>query len=324
MSKEDFEVLLDKYLQGNASPDEVKLLDQFFDSYRNQDGDIELVNEEIKGEILHNILISAGEKKRILAKPTATVWIRVAAMISFFLVASYFIYGRLERNQQRSTPPLAVKLKELRTLKGQKLDIKLSDGSRIRLNANTKISYPEKFSNDKREVSLDGEAYFEIVHDAQRPFIVRTAHASTRVLGTSFNVLAGTESTAVTLVEGKVNVSLPNGASTTLTPNLQATIARELKQIDTREVDVTKFTGWKDNTLDFDNTSVKEAFAIIENWYDVEIIVEDQQLLNCIITSKYQNESLENVLNSFRFILKMDFTINGQQITVSGKGCPEE
>lgn len=323
MTKEDFEILLEKYLQGNASPDEVKLLDQFFDSYRNHDGDIELVNEEIKGEILNNILISAGEKK-ILAKPTTTVWLRVAAMISFFIVASYFIYGRFERNQTRATQPLTLKLKELRTLKGQKLDVKLSDGSRIRLNANTKISYPEKFGDDKRELTLDGEAYFEIARDTQRPFIVHTAHASTRVLGTSFNVLAGTESTAVTLVEGKVNVSLPNGASTTLTPNLQATISRESKQIDTREVDVTKFTGWKDNTLDFDNITVKEAFAIIENWYNVEINVEEQQLLNCIITSKYQNESLENVLNSFRFILKMDFKINGQQVTVSGKGCPEE
>ncbi len=324
MTKADFEALLDKYLQGHASPEEIKLLDQFFDSYRNHNGHIEGVNGEIKAEIFHSIQSSVGERKKFVAKPALSIWLRVAAIISFFLVASYFLYGRFERNLEPATQPLAVKMKELRTSKGQKLELKLSDGSRIRLNTNTKISYPEKFANEKREVTLEGEAYFEIAHDSIRPFIVHTAHAKTRVLGTSFNVISGPDATAITLVEGKVNVSLPNGQATTLTPNLQATIVREAKQIETHEVDVSKFVGWKDNALYFNNNTVREAFTIIENWYNVDIDVKDEQLLNCVITSKYQNESLENVLNSFRFILKMDFTINGQQVTVSGKGCSKE
>ena len=324
MTKRDFEALLDKYLQGHASPEEIKLLDQFFDSYRSHNGNVQTVSEEIKAEIFHSIQSSVGERKKNAAKPAISIWLRVAAIISFFLVASYFLYGRFERNLEPATQPLAVKHKELRTLKGQKLDIKLADGSRIRLNANSKISYPEKFGDEKREVNLDGEAYFEIAHDSIRPFIVHTAHATTRVLGTSFNVLSGPETTAITLVEGEVNVSLPNGQGTTLTPNLQATIVKEAKQIETHEVDVSKFVGWKDNTLYFNNNTVREAFTIIENWYNVDIDVKDEQLLSCVITSKYQNESLENVLNSFRFILKMDFTINGQQVTVSGKGCSKE
>jgi transmembrane sensor len=324
MTKKHFEALLDKYLHGSASPDEIKLLDQFFDSYREHNGDVRTVSEEIKAEIFHSIQSSVCEPKKIFAKPAISVLLRVAAIISFFVVASYFLYGRFERNLEPATQPLAVKLKELRTLKGQKLEVKLSDGSRIRLNTNTKISYPEKFANEKREVILEGEAYFEIAHDSIRPFIVHTAHATTRVLGTSFNVLSGPQATAITLVEGKVNVSLPNGQEATLTPNLQATIVREAKQIETHEVDVSKFVGWKDNTLYFNNNTVREAFTIIENWYNVDIDVKDEQLLNCVITSKYQNESLENVLNSFRFILKMDFTINGQQVIVSGKGCSKE
>ena len=110
---------------------------------------------------------------------------------------------------------------------------------------------------------------------------------------------------------------MPNGQTATLTPNLQATIARGSHRIDTQEVDVEQYVGWKDNTLHFNDVTVKEAFSIIENWYNVKIEVKDPGLMNCVITSKYQNESLENVLNSFRFMLKMDFTIDGQRIPSS-------
>ncbi len=121
-----------------------------------------------------------------------------------------------------------------------------------------------------------------------------------------------------------MNVSTPDGQTAMLTPNLQAKIIRGYERIDTKEVDVDKVIGWKDNTLRFDNVSIKDAFNIIENWYDVTIEVKDKSLLNCMITSKYQNESLENVLNSFRFILGIEFTINGQNVLVSGKGCAEK
>jgi ferric-dicitrate binding protein FerR (iron transport regulator) len=320
MTKEDFEALFDKYLNDKASPAEIKLLDQFFDSYRNQAGDLDEISKAIKGEILQNIHISIDRNKKISARYAPAVWLRAAAVISFFLLASYFLYGRF--SEPKVTQRLVAKLKVVRALKGQKLDIRLSDGSRIRLNANSRISYPEKFTDEIREVSLEGEAYFEVAHLASSPFIVHTRHANTKVLGTSFNVLSADEATSVTLVEGKVNVYMPNGQTATLTPNRQATIVRGSHRIDTQDVDVEQFVGWKDNTLHFNDVTVKEAFSIIENWYNVKIDVKDPGLMNCVITSKYQNESLENVLNSFRFMLKMDFTIDGQRIIVTGKGCP--
>jgi transmembrane sensor len=319
MTKKDFEALLDKYLQGLASPSETKMLDHFFDSYRDREGDLPEVSEEIKGEILQNIWGSIERNKNISEQHAPVLWLRAAAVVSFFLLASYFLYFRFA--EQKVTPPLIAKLKEVQASKGQKLDIRLTDGSRIRLNANSKISYPEKFTGETREVSLEGEAYFEVAHAASRPFIVHTAHASTQVLGTSFNVLSAPHATEITLVDGKVNVSTPNGHTAMLTPSQQATITKGSNRIETHAVEVEKFVGWKDNTLYFNSITVKEAFYIIENWYNVRIEVKDQRLLNCVITSKYQNESLENVLDSFRFILKMDFTINGENVTVTGKGC---
>jgi transmembrane sensor len=321
INKDQFQGLLDRYLNGLASPDETKLLDQLFDSYRAKPGDVPM-SEETKNEIFQNIAAATGTTLKTTPRHPALVgWLRVAAVISFLLVASYFVFDGFRLTQERHAP--IAKIKKVSASKGQKLDLKLPDGSRIKLNSNSTISYPEKFAEGIREVTLEGEAYFDVMHIPSRPFIVHTSNASTRVLGTSFNVFSGDEITAVTLVEGKVNVSIANGPTTLLTPNQQAIITKGSPSIDTHEVDVEKFVGWKNNTLHFNNITVREAFTIIENWYNVRIEVKTPPLLNCIINSKYQNESLENVLNSFRFMLKMDFTINGQQVTVSGKGCPE-
>jgi transmembrane sensor len=323
MTKVEFQVLLDKYLNGLASPHETKLLDQFFDSYHKKPVAVGEVSEEIREEILQNIQAAIGVDIRNTNSKFGGlgVWLRAAAVISFVLITSYFLLDRFGL-QDEKTQPLVAKVKSVRASKGQKLDIRLPDGSRIKLNANSKISYPEKFAGDIREVTLDGEAYFDVTHIPSRPFIVHTPYASTQVLGTSFNVLHAGEATTITLVEGKVNVSLPNGQTALLTPNRQATIGRDAQRIDTQQVDVEKYVGWKNNTLHFNNITVREAFAAMENWYNVDIEVNNPAVMNCIINSKYQNESLENVLNSFRFMLKMDFKINGQQVTVSGKGCP--
>ena len=322
MTKLEFQALLDKYLNGLASPDEKKLLDQFFDSYHQKPVAVGEVSEEIKQEILQNIQAAVGVDIRNAGSQGTglRVWLRAAAVVSFVLITSYFLIDRFG-SQEEKTQSLVAKRKEVRASKGQKLDIRLPDGSRIKLNANSTISYPEKFAGELREVTLDGEAYFDVAHIPTRPFIVRTPNANTQVLGTSFNVLHAGEATTITLVEGKVNVSLPNGQTALLTPNRQTTIVKNSERIETHQVDVEKYVGWKNNTLHFNNITVKEAFETMENWYNVEIEVNNPALMNCIINSKYQNESLENVLNSFRFMLKMDFKINGQHVTVSGKGC---
>ena len=320
ITKEDFKVLLDKYLNGLSSPRETKLLDQFFDLYHSKPGDVTEISEEVKEEILQNIQARIGTPIRSANRSAGfSVWLRLAAAISFFLISSYFLYPYLL--QTEANQPLAVKVKEVSASKGQKLDIKLPDGTRIKLNANSKISYPQNFSGETRVVTLDGEAYFDVKHNPSRPFTVHTKYATTQVIGTSFNIHTAQAAITVTLVEGKVNVTVPNGQTALLAPNQQATIEHGSPDITTHNVDVEKYVGWKDNTLHFDHVTLKEAFAIMENWYNVEIKVNDPVLMNCIITSKYENESLANVLNSFRFMLKMDFKITGRLVTVSGQGC---
>jgi transmembrane sensor len=323
MTEPEFRALLDRYLNGNASPEERKLLDQFFDSYQHHHQEISGIRADVKSDIKEAIVKQLREKKegaiKIVPMRRTSLWLQVAAAISLVLLASYFLFTSYS-SQNQTTNTLAIKTLQHSTTRGQRYDIVMPDGSLVKLNSNSSISYPEKFEGATREITLDGEAYFEVSHDATKPFIVHTGNTSTRVLGTSFNVNADADATTVTLVEGKVNVITPAG-DTTLMPNQQAIIKSGSETIKTASVDVTPFTAWTNNRLIFDNMPLSEVFQKLENWYNVDIDVDSEAINNCVITGKYENESLENVLNSLSFMMKMEYTINNRHVAVKGKGC---
>lgn len=323
MTEPEFRALLDRYLIGKASPEERKLLDQFFDSYQHERPDIPDIRAEVKSDIKEAIVKRLREKKegtiKIVPIRQSRLWLRVAAAVSLILLASYFLFIGYA-SQDQTGDKIAVKNIEQSTARGQRYDIVLSDGTNVKLNSNSSLSYPKIFEGNTREIILTGEAYFDVAHDATKPFIVHTGSTSTRVLGTSFNVSSDTNTVTVTLVEGKVNVTTPHGDAM-LVPNQQAIIKTGTDVINTINVDVTQFTAWTNNRLIFENIPLSEVFEKLENWYNVDIDVESDAINNCIITAKYENESLENVLSSFKFMLKMDYTIEKRNVKVTGKGC---
>jgi transmembrane sensor len=318
MTEPEFRALLDRYLNGNASPEERKLLDHFFDSYRDQHPNIADINAGIKDEILNDLRKKTDAGITIIPIRRTGTWLAVAASVSIVVVASYFLFNPSSSTTTDSA--IAIRTIEYNTTRGQKAQVELPDGTQVKLNSNSHISYPEKFDGDTREVSLEGEAYFDVTHDTTKPFIVHSGETSTRVLGTSFNVNANTTAVTVTLVHGKVNVSNSTN-NTTLSPNQQATVTSGSKDINTKSVDVAEYTAWADNRLIFEDMKLEEAFIVLENWYNVDINVDNEAINNCVVTAKYENESLENVLSSFQFMLKMEYTINNRVVTVSGKGC---
>jgi len=137
------------------------------------------------------------------------------------------------------------------------------------------------------------------------------------VLGTSFNVRSvNNESCEITLVEGKVNVMSGKGASALLIPNQQAVVQSGSEAITTRNVNVEKYTSWKENILYFEEAKLKDAVAILENWYDIDIHLQNQALADYSITAKYKNEPLENVLESLEFLLNIRYTIKKGQVII--------
>lgn len=309
--------LLDRYAQGNITQDERVLLDKFFEENKREalESDLNPRQYELIGRRLKR-----GIDERI-SPPTQwrRVFYRVAASVALVGMVVYLI--TLQRKEQPIAQEVPAMLTRM-TEPGQKVTLRLPDGTVVKLNSRSRLVFPEKFTGGLRQVSLQGEGYFEVVHNPSLPFIVKTAQSSVQVLGTSFNVNEKSiEGTEVTLVSGKVEVSSSNASPVSLRPNQQAIIRFGEGVIDTAAVDVSKFIEWKDDVLRFEEVPMKEVVSKLEDWYGTEIVIQSKEIEGCRITARYDSESLENVLKSLGFMLKAKYTLREGKATISGKGC---
>ncbi|OFY41778.1 MAG: hypothetical protein A2X18_10685 [Bacteroidetes bacterium GWF2_40_14] len=153
----------------------------------------------------------------------------------------------------------------------------LEDGTRIWINSETNIQYPVSFNGGKRTVRLQGEAYFEVAHNPDKPFIVELDNAKIKVLGTSFNIKAYKEdlSLTTTLAEGKVSFSSKSGEENlVLNPGEQFELDKTSGEVTKRDVDVSIYTSWKEGRFAFRNLRVEDIFKTLSRWYDVEVVYE--------------------------------------------------
>jgi transmembrane sensor len=173
------------------------------------------------------------------------------------------------------------------------MDLELSDHSHVWLNAGSSLSYPVAFAGETRNVSMDGEAYFEVTHDAAKPFVVSKGATSVQVLGTHFNIKAyGNEpDLKVTLLEGKVKVS--NGANE---PAQQAVVNNNAIRLATH-INPDEVIAWKNGFTSFRGADLKEILLELEHWYDITTeIKSDVKITRTIDVPR--NVSLKDVLKS--------------------------
>lgn len=203
----------------------------------------------------------------------------------------------------------------LSTPKGGQYRITLADGTKVWLNAASSISYPSAFAGKERRVEVRGEAYFEVAHNAQKPFIVSTGKQDIKVLGTAFNVNSYENEgiTVTTLIHGRVQLS---GAGISkpayLNPGEQSVLDRYAFQI--RPVDVSLSTAWKDGEFIFTATELTAALRQIERWYNLDIdytgIPENIQ----IHASIQRDKPLSAVLLAIEKITNLKFDIEGRRM----------
>jgi transmembrane sensor len=317
IEEHDFRRMLDAYLAGRATDKETRLLEEFFLDYKDEVLKDKLGPEEFV--FLENRL-KTNIKHRISPRKTNRSWSwAVAASVSLLIVAGFF-YLFPARDTPTRVEQQAILLTRT-TDKGQKLTIRLPDGSVVKLNSKSSLAFPDKFDGKDRQVTLSGEAYFDVVHNPSAPFIVKTSQGEVTVLGTTFNIRERADFGEITLVSGKVRVADNKTTSIVLKPNQQARLSETRPGIDTMSVDVQRYTEWKDNVLSFRQRTLEDAIADLEDWYGVEITLLNPELKPCQITARYENESLENVLESFTFMLKGKYTLNDKKVTISGRGC---
>lgn len=196
------------------------------------------------------------------------------------------------------------------TPKGKKVQFYLDDGTLIHLNAGSELSFYTNLENqDKREVWLNGEAYFEVTHN-QSPFIVHTEKESVEVFGTTFNVdgFKSSHYTQVSLIEGSVAVSLNVlGVSEVLSPGKQLTYSGQSASYTLVDVAPDKMAMWLDDLISFDKEDIQSITTKLSRWYDVEFVFDEQPPLSLFTATLSLKEGLPRLLEKLEYTKKVRF-----------------
>tara|TARA_R110002050_G_scaffold293352_1_gene449816 strand:- start:18368 stop:19477 length:1110 start_codon:yes stop_codon:yes gene_type:complete len=214
--------------------------------------------------------------------------------------------------------PLIV-FEEHTTVPGVKSHLTLSDGSQVILNSGSELKYLKNFEKDKRAIFLKGEAFFSVTKDASRPFIVHTLETTTTALGTSFNVRAYKgESIDVSLLTGKVAVNKEDSMEKpiTLLPGEALKIDKGKDQLVKAKFNKDLVIGWTKKRIVFEKTPLLEAIRVLENWYGVNITLKNLPSHRILLSGKFQEETLENVLEGLRFSTRFEYKINKENVTI--------
>lgn len=191
-------------------------------------------------------------------------------------------------------------LNKIVTVAGGEYTFTLSDGTRVWLNAMSELEFPVDFVGQDRRVRLNGEAYFEVTADPERPFVVETAGMKTRVLGTSFNVQAYCDEQRVftTLLSGKVEVCLESGkASLVLEPGMASCWTRGSGELTCKEVDVKNAVAWRYGSFVFEEEDIEVVMRMMSRWYGVEFVFDGGRKRKHTFSGKMsKDESIEEIL----------------------------
>lgn len=197
-------------------------------------------------------------------------------------------------------------------------EIELPDGSIVWINANSKLHFPNRFADDERTVKIEGEAFFQVKKDKNRPFKVQAGELNISVLGTSFNVRAYQPAhISTTLVEGLVRLNY-HDQQLIMTPGKRAFIdARQVLQLQT--VDLESATAWKEGYFYFKDESLYKILQDIANWYDLKVSVEGNLRSGQYSGSMDRNGKLTGLLEILSSVGDLDFELNGNQLKVKQK-----
>lgn len=305
-------------LRGN---DSYSQLVDFLDSI--EEKDVFVANEEI--DLVNNF---QKLEKKINANNSRINIKKYLLLAASFLIAFIFIkyiFFPIDKNK------LAENI--FTTEKGSKSTLNLPDGSKIWINSDTKVTYNDDFGKNKREIFLEGEAYFDIVKDVERPFVVHTSNMKIKVLGTIFNVRAypDEDNTETSLIEGSIEVALPEDGSKIfqLKANEKIIVNNDSKQknngVNESSIIITKVkkletdssiveTLWRENKLAFREENLKNIVKLLNHWYNIDIIITDEKLTNNLYSGTFKEDNIRDVMDALS--LTGDFTYNKKNDTI--------
>lgn len=240
--------------------------------------------------------------------------IAAAASLVIGILLSWNAYNILNRNSHKQF--------EICTARGQRTSLTLSDGSRVWLNSDSRLSYDARYNRSAREVRLSGEGYFEVAKDAERPFIVHTEDYTVEALGTSFNIRAypADRTSQTTLVTGRVRITADDYAAE-LAPEQAVVFDRPSGSFRRETADHTFFAGnWRRNELVIArNTPLEELVVLLEREYNMTFVIRDESIRKLPFEGVIKNSRLDNVLDLITLSAPVKYSIRNNEIILEAK-----
>jgi ferric-dicitrate binding protein FerR (iron transport regulator) len=300
--------MLNKYYNHKCSPREVALIEEWLKDIGNSREQVFDILEDWKRsslegdqkELLQSILykihydIHISESKQILKKSKRKKLITIATSVaaSVILLIAGFWLGH--------TPLLENKniYAELHVPYGSRINFELPDGSNGWLNSGSTLKYPIQFTGKNRTVFLEGEGYFDVEHNPEKPFIVQTGKLQVVALGTSFNVLAYKDADKeISLVKGRVVLKKIDNDNTKkqifeLSPGQHLQIDKQTNEVKNVDIEIEKNIAWKEGKLIFRNDPLSNVIKHVEHFYNVNIEVKDNELFKYHFHATFEDETL--------------------------------
>jgi len=311
--------LLNQYINNACTPEEFDELMSVIKASPNNDDFDEVLKrswERSAHSTIENNLswadISARIKENKPKRYNTRVLLKYAACFALaLLIGTISFYKKRDiATQYLTTQSLPAKTKV----------ITLADGTHVTLNANSSLRYPEKFSDGQRIVYLKGEAYFEVVHDSKKPFIIYSGALRTQVLGTTFSVSAYNEQKPqkVTVLTGKVGVvDQTNKAQAILTPGLCAVTDQKSKSLKvSRMADPMDAIAWMDDKMIFEDATLADVAVALSNKYAVNVVINNERIASRHITAIFQNQTLPDILKGITRLTNAKYQVDRNVYTL--------
>lgn len=348
LSEKEIIQLTDLLNNSNYNPDEEKYYKHLWDESNSED--IKLNSDRIWLTIRNKIQINPNShsSKKAYRKLYLNL-LSYAAVILIMLLSSWYYFNYISPTIDTSTLSSAVK--EYIVPYGSKSKLLLSDGTQIWLNSGSKLFFDNYYNKKNRTVYLQGEAFFDVTENKEKPFYVKTNNIDIKVFGTSFNVKAFKEDETIetTLISGSVMLEKKDEYGNVIhtvqmKPNQIASYSLKKEKIvltstaycpnefhnpehsktnkseeyisENISPEAKMAIAWKDNLLSFKGETIENLILKLQRWYDVEIILQNESLKNCRFTGAFDNETIEQALEALKLIAPFSYSIHENKIVI--------
>lgn len=300
--------ILQRYVEGNVSPEEIIAVVDWLDA------DESHVREFMALHKLNDIsLLNQPDSKVDVQRKKKTITFRqIGYELAKIAAILILFWGGTKLYETTSVKENVIAYQTLYVPAGQRAELILPDSTHVWLNARSKLVYPISFGKDIRQVELNGEAYFDVIHNEKQPFVVKTPQMDIQVLGTEFNVTAYSSSSdfEVALLRGCIELSSPR-LSSNYRMKEKEHIRLQNNKLISKDISDYDYFRWKEGLICFNNESVATIIEKLKLYYDIDIEVYNQKFINSRYTGKFRTkDGIEQVLKVLQIEHKFTYTKN--------------